>query len=69
MSEPTRTGHKTMKEMYDVKLKKKITVEVELVILANKRYAVTGINPETGMKMFRLVSKKEAQAISGEVVI
>lgn len=71
MSEPKykRTGHKAMKEMYDVKLKKKLTVEVELVVLSNGRFAVTGINPESGMTMFKLVSKKAAQEISGEVVI
>lgn len=65
----TRTGHKVMREMYDVKLKKKLTVEVELVVLSNGRYAVTGVNPETGMTMFKLTSKKDAQEISGEVVV
>lgn len=71
MTEPkyTRTGHKAMREMYDVKLKQKLTVEVELVVLANKRYAITGVNPQTGMTMFKLVSKQVAQEISGEVVI
>lgn len=64
-----RTGKKTTTEMYDVKLKKKLNVEVELVILKNGRFAVTGKNPETGMPMFRLISKARAQEISGEVVI
>ncbi len=64
-----KTGKKTTMEMYDVKLKKKINVEVELVILSNGRFAVTGINPESGMAMFRLVNKAKAQEISGEVTI
>jgi hypothetical protein len=64
-----RTGKKTVMEMYDVKLKKKLNVEVELVILKNGRYAVTGTNPDTGMKMFKLVNKTKAQEISGEIVI
>lgn len=64
-----RTGKKTTMEMYDVKLKKKLNVEVELVVLKNGRFAVTGKNPETGMTMFKLVNKPKAQEISGEVVI
>jgi hypothetical protein len=64
-----RTGKKIVMEMYDVKLKKKLQVEVELVILKNGRYAVTGTNPETGMTMFKLVNKAKAQEISGEIVI
>lgn len=65
----TRTGKKAMVDMYDVKLKKKLNVEVELVVLSNGRYAVTGKNPETGMAMFKLVNKAKAQEISGEVII
>jgi len=64
-----RTGKKLTTEMYDVKLKKKLSVEVELVVLKNKRYAVTGKNPETGMTMFKLVSKKRAQEIMGEITV
>lgn len=64
-----RTGKKTVMEMYDVKKKVKLNVEVELVILKNGRFAVTGTNPETGMKMFKLVNKAKAQEISGEVTI
>lgn len=64
-----RTGKRTTMEMYDVKLKKKLNVEVELVILKNGRYAVTGLNPDTGMTLFKLVSKTKAQEISGELVV
>jgi hypothetical protein len=65
----TRTGKKLNMEMYDVKLKKKLNVEVELVVLKNKRYAVTGVNPESGMTMFKLVSKAKAQEIMGEITV
>lgn len=64
-----RTGKKTTMEMYDVKKKQKLTVEVELVVLKNGRFAVTGTNPETGMKMFKLVNKNKAAEIKGEVTI
>ena len=66
----TLTGHKTVMDMYDVKLSKTLpNVEVELAKLANGRFAVTGTNPETGMRMFKLVSKAKAAEISGEVTI
>lgn len=71
MSEPKyeRLGKFTRMDMYDVKLKKTLNVEVELCRLSNGRYAVTGVNPESGMTMFKLIKKTLAQEIMGEVTI
>lgn len=60
---------KAQVEMYDVKLKRKMTIEVDLVKLSNGRFAVTGKNPDTGMTMFKLVSKVKAQEILGQVIV
>lgn len=65
----TRLGKKFMERMYDVKRKIFLEVEVELVKLTNNRYAVVGVNPETGMKMTKLFKTARAKEILGEVTI
>jgi hypothetical protein len=65
----TRLGKFTDLDMYDVKLKTFKNVRVELIQLSNGRYAVTGVNPDTGMKMTKLVKKVFAQDLLGRVEI
>lgn len=65
----TRLGKFFTERMYDVKKKIFLEVEVELIKLRNNRYAVVGINPDTGMKMTKLFKTARAKEILGEVII
>jgi 5,10-methylene-tetrahydrofolate dehydrogenase/methenyl tetrahydrofolate cyclohydrolase len=48
-------------EAYDVKARKKVKMlEPKIVQLKNKRWAVVGKSPVTGIKVVRILSKEEA---------
>ena len=64
-----RLGKYFNERMYDVKKKIFLEVEVELVRLSNGRYAVVGVNPDTGMKMTKLFKTASAKELLGEVTI
>ncbi len=49
---------------YDVKAKKKIKIQDPKVVkMKNGRMAVTGKSPATGIKVYRILSKKDAQSL------
>lgn len=48
-------------EAYDVKARKKVKMlEPKIVQLKNKRWAVVGKSPATGIKVVRILGKEEA---------
>lgn len=52
-------------EAFDVKARKKVVVEnPELVTLKNGRIAVRGRSPLTGITVYRILSKQEAERLS-----
>ncbi|AFH42340.1 hypothetical protein IOK49_06595 [Fervidicoccus fontis] len=51
-------------EAFDVKAKKKVKLtNVEVVTLKNGRLAIKGKSPETGITVYRLLSKKEIEKL------
>ncbi|MCD6208889.1 MAG: hypothetical protein J7J67_01695 [Thermoproteales archaeon] len=49
---------------FDVKAKKKVKIkDPKFVKLKNNRWAVTGISSETGIKVFRFLSKAEVEKL------
>jgi hypothetical protein len=51
-------------EAFDVKARKKVKlVNPELVTLKNGRYAVKGKSPLTGITIYRIISKADAEKL------
>ncbi|MGI0026272.1 MAG: hypothetical protein ACREAD_00330 [Nitrosopumilaceae archaeon] len=49
-------------EAYDVKARKKVKMlEPKIVQLKNKRWAVVGKSPVTGIKVVRILSEEQAE--------
>ncbi len=57
-------------EAFDVKAKKKVKIkDPQFVKLKNNRWAVTGISEETGIKVYRFLSKKEVEELKAKGII
>ena len=57
-------------EAFDVKAKKKVKIKnPQFVKLKNNRWAVTGISEETGIKVYRFLSKKEVEELKKKGLI
>ncbi len=51
-------------EAYDVKARKKVKIlDPKVVQFKNKRWAVKGKSSETGMTVFRIIGKAEAEEL------
>ncbi len=51
-------------EAFDVKARKKVKIQnPEVITLKNGRYAVKGKSPLTGITVYRIISKKEAEKL------
>jgi len=57
-------------EAFDVKAKKKVKIkDPKFVKLKNNRWAVTGISEETGIRVYRFLSKKEVEELKKKGLI
>ncbi|WP_299292163.1 hypothetical protein [Nitrosopumilus sp.] len=51
-------------EAYDVKARKKVKIiDPEVVQLKNKRWALKGKSSETGLTVFRMIGKEQAEKL------